>query len=132
MLHDKLMKKLEKKKGKGMSDVHREAKMSVVKQLRDDASESLLDKIKGLKKVSVMADSEEGLKEGLEKAEEIVGEMPEAKEVAEEESEDEEVPQIAMDEADMSHESKELEMMDDDQLEEMMAKIMELKKKRQA
>lgn len=62
------------KKKEGMSDVEKEAKMNVVRSLRDQASEMMGDK---LKKVSVMSDSPEGLKQGLAKAQEIVQHKPE-------------------------------------------------------
>lgn len=78
MMMDKMKKMLDKKKDKGkMSDVQRDAKMSVVKDMKDMASEMMGDKIKGMKKVSVASASGEGLKEGLDKAREMISGMSE-------------------------------------------------------
>jgi hypothetical protein len=71
MKFDKLMEK--KKKDKPMSDVAKDAKTSVLKDLQSMAAGAMKDGLKGgLKKVSVMSDSPEGLKKGLEKAEDMV------------------------------------------------------------
>lgn len=61
---------------KGMSDNEKNAKMDVVSHLRDMAAGAMKNKMssKGMHKVSVASDSSEGLKHGLEKAKEIVGE----------------------------------------------------------
>lgn len=67
---DNFKKMLEKKKG--LSDVEKDAKMNVVKDLRDSASSMMKDKLGGLKKVTVASDSKEGLEEGLDKAEELL------------------------------------------------------------
>jgi len=76
---EKMARMMAKKKGASseMSDLEKEAKMSVLKHLKKDASDELGRGIKGLKKVTVASPSSEGLKAGLEKAEEIV-ESPEA------------------------------------------------------
>lgn len=72
-MEEKMMKMKKMLGGKGkLSDVEKEAKMNVVKALSDDMSSLLRDKLKGLKKVTVASNSEEGLKEGLEKAEELL------------------------------------------------------------
>lgn len=69
-MNEKMMKML---KGKSkLSPLEKEAKMSVMKALSDDMSGELKNKLKGLKKVTVASDSPEGLKAGLEKAEEMV------------------------------------------------------------
>lgn len=68
-----MMDKFKKKKDK-LSDVEKEVKGGVLEELRDQASASLSDKIRGLKKVSVASDSPEGLEEGLDKAKELVQE----------------------------------------------------------
>lgn len=65
-----MLKKLKKKEGK-MPSHEKDAKMSVLSHLRDMAQESMGGKLSGLKKVSVMSDSKEGLKEGLSKAQEL-------------------------------------------------------------
>lgn len=70
---DKMKKMLDKKKGQGkMSEVEKDAKMSVVNHMKDMASKMMGDHVKGLKKVSIASNSGEGLKEGLHKAEEIL------------------------------------------------------------
>lgn len=72
------MDKLKKKKSKEMSPTEKDAKMSVVESLRDMASKAMGDKLQGLKKVTVASDSKEGLKKGLEKAEDLLNNLPEA------------------------------------------------------
>lgn len=69
-MHDKMMKMLAKKRD--LSPNEKNAKMDVLKDLRDSAAEAMGHKLDGLKKVSVMSNSSEGLKKGLHKAEEIV------------------------------------------------------------
>lgn len=71
-MNEKLMKLMKGKKH-GLSDTEKRAKMDVVKDLRSTAAEAMKDRIGGLKKVSVASDSEEGLKHGLDKAKEILG-----------------------------------------------------------
>ena len=65
---------IDKKKaeGKSMSPVHKEAKGSVLSDLMDHLEGMGMDKVKGMKKVSVASDSKEGLKTGLDKAKELV------------------------------------------------------------
>ena len=58
-------------KKKGMSPIEKKAKMNVLKDLNGQSSKLISD---GLKKVTVASDSKEGLKAGLDKAEEIIGE----------------------------------------------------------
>ena len=71
MLHDKMMKMFGKKRD--LSDVEKNAKMDVVKDMRDHAAKAMHGKLDGLKKVSVMSNSSEGLKAGLDKAKGILG-----------------------------------------------------------
>lgn len=96
-MNDMFKKMIAKKKaeGKGLSDVQKKAKMSVVGGMKKMASEAINDRLGGLKKVTVASDSPEGLAEGLDKAEDIIegedaGGMP-APMLAEEEH-DEEMP----------------------------------------
>ena len=70
MLKEKLMSKLEKK-GKKLDPLEKEAKMGIAKEMSRQAGALLGGKIPA-KKVTVAADSKEGLKEGLSKAEQIV------------------------------------------------------------
>lgn len=64
------MKDLMMKK-KMMSDPEKSAKMSALEDVKRMMSDSMLGKLKG--QVSVMSDSPEGLKVGLDKAQEIIG-----------------------------------------------------------
>lgn len=55
------------------------AKMEVIEELRQMAADMMGEGLKnGMSKVTVAADDEEGLKEGLEMAEDVVEEGPEA------------------------------------------------------
>ncbi len=83
-MHDQRMKKILSKK-RDLSPMEHSAKMDVVKQMRDMASEEMGGKLDGLKKVSVTSNSPEGLKKGLDKAKEIVSspEMEDMKNEAE-------------------------------------------------
>jgi hypothetical protein len=61
--------------GKKLSPVEKEAMMKVCQQIMDDMDDMMSDSLKpakGMAKVSVAASSPEGLKEGLESAEEVV------------------------------------------------------------
>jgi hypothetical protein len=71
---------MEKKKGKELDPAYKSAKMGVLDQIKGLAEDHMKGDIAGLKKVSVMAPDEEGLKEGLETAKEVVSEMPEKEE----------------------------------------------------
>lgn len=80
-----LEKLMEMKKGKKpLSENEKKAKMSAVKDLSSIAKEAMSDGMKGLKKVTVASNDEEGLKSGLEKAKELLGDKDEATEDAEE------------------------------------------------
>lgn len=60
------------KNGKFLSDSEKEAKMDVIKEMKGMMKGMMGDDIRGLKKVTVASDSPEGLKEGLEKAEDVI------------------------------------------------------------
>lgn len=63
----------------GMDGMHKDAKMAVLQNLKKDAEGAMsgkLDKM-GMKKVSVMSDSKEGVEKGLDKAKELVEGSPE-------------------------------------------------------
>lgn len=85
-MDEKMMKKMMDKKSEGSSDMKKDAKLSVLKELRKMASDMMGEDLKGgmMKKVTVAAPSTEGLKEGLEKAEDLMGEMPNGEEESEE------------------------------------------------
>lgn len=69
-MHDKLKKMMEKKRD--LSPSEKNAKMDAIHEMRGAAAEMMGHKMDGLKKVSVMSDSKEGLKKGLDKARGIV------------------------------------------------------------
>jgi len=108
-----------KKNGK-KDDMKKEAKLSVLKELRKMASDMIGGDLKeGMNKVTVASDSKEGLKKGLEKAEDLMEQAPDM----EEELEDEE-----MEYEDMEEESDEDEMSPED-IEAKIQELMEKKKK---
>lgn len=76
------MKKLmEMKKNKDKLDpMYKDAKMGSLQQLKDVASQMMGDDVKGMKKVSVMAPDEAHLKEGLDKAKQMLSGEPQKKE----------------------------------------------------
>lgn len=118
-MKDKIMKMLmdKKKAGKELSENEKNAKLKIVGDLKKLAEDAMANDIKGMKKVTVAAPTEEGLKEGLEKAEEIVSEQPEM-----EDSDDLEDAEEAED-----------ELEDEDlSLEDIEAKIAELLQKKEA
>lgn len=75
---DKFNKLMEKKKaeGKTLSPIAKDAKMGVLKDLHKMASDSMANKLNNFKKVTVAAPDQEGLEHGLDKAKQIVGDMP--------------------------------------------------------
>lgn len=82
---------MKKKKEEGM-DMEKEAKLTALKDLRATASEMMGEGLKGVMSkpkasVTVAADSPAKLKEGLEKAEELLPKMAEMED-SEEESEE--------------------------------------------
>jgi len=123
MMHEKMMKMLEKKKAKKLSPVEQKAKMGVLKELKDDMSSEMGGSLKDMmaKKVSVMAGNKEDLEKGLDKAKELVGEMPNGEEGQLEDMEAEESGEAGMAEAadDVEAEIK--------KLEEKLAKLKKMK-----
>lgn len=110
-------------KPKMMDEKSIQAKKEMLMELLGLSEEALKDKAKaGLDgaramKVSVMAKDKEGLKEGLEKAEEVLeGEMPEMEEESEEQEESEESPIKA--DSSMVEEEEKKPMMDEEDEEE--------------
>ena len=122
-MHEKMMKMLEKKKAKKLSPVEQKAKMGVLKELKDDMSSEMGGSLKDMmaKKVSVMAGNKEDLEKGLDKAKELVGEMPNGEEGQLEDMEAEESGEAGMAEAadDVEAEIK--------KLEEKLAKLKKMK-----
>lgn len=84
-----MLEELMKKKGKGekLDPQYKDAKMSVLEEIKGLCENRMKDDLGGLKKVTVAAPDSEALKEGLSKAEDMVDKMPE---MASEESEEEE------------------------------------------
>ena len=123
-----------KKSGKELSPEHKESKMDSLKAMHEMAGDAIKSKLAGLKKVSVASPSSEGLKEGLDKAKELVKGMSEdhsssmdseesplheGSESAEEEREEHMMPEGMHPEA----EEEELTVEEIDQkIEELMAK----------
>ena len=67
-----LMKRAQE--GKFLDEKSIEAKKSVLSEIEKMMSGQMGDKLKGLKRVTVASDTAEGLKAGLEKAEDIIEE----------------------------------------------------------
>ena len=106
-----LMEKARSQEGKPKNESKLKAKASMAKELSDMLGSDLTDDIKGaVKKVTVASDSEEGLKKGLEKAEDIL-------EGEEEENESED-----------SKDSEDSEEADFESPEDIEMKIEELKR----
>lgn len=119
-MFSKLMEK-KKKEGGMLSDAHKEARQSILHDLMDNMGSADAEPLKNLKKVSVSADSKEGLSEGLSKAKEMLGQ--------DSEDEMEESPEH---EAMESPEEEKMENSEEGGMpsrEEMLAQIEELKSK---
>lgn len=120
-----------------MSPVMQKAKLEALNGAKDFAESELRKSLGGLKKVTVASDSKEGLKEGLEKAEEIVeGEEKDCSEcpgcphcMGEEESEDMEQEDSRSE--DMEDQQESSEPMDIDELEAKIQELMKMKAKLQ-
>jgi len=120
---EKLMRK-KAEKGDVLSKSHAKAKSGILKDLMDDMMGMEGEKVKGLKKVTVASNSPMGLKKGLEKAEDIVEEMPngeempEGEEMSEKESSEEESPEMEV-----------AEEEGEENVEDLKAEIEKLKEK---
>lgn len=110
---------------KKLSPMEMKASKKVLDELRGEAKSMMNEKMGKLKKVTVASDSKEGLKKGLEKAEEILegdeekcgmcGKMPCECEEMEDESEE--------------MESEDSEEMSEEEIDAKIAKLMAMKKK---
>lgn len=124
---EKMLMKGQEKDGE-MSEKHLQVKMEMLKELMDHAKSAMGDKVlggmEGLKKVSVMAPSKEGLEEGLEKAKELV----ESQEEPEMEEESEESSDMSPAEAEMKAEESKEEEKKEDEEEEDYSPFMKRKK----
>ena len=123
MEHKNKLKMLMMKKGRKIDGSEKDAAMSVLEELMGSASAAMADKVKSakdMKKVSVMSDSKEGLKEGLDKAEDVIGQMPDGSQDMETEGSED------------SEEAGENEMPGEEESSEMLEqKIKELEQKLQ-
>lgn len=73
------LKKLREKKGMHkMHPMEQKAKMGVMEDLQKMAHDAMGGKLKGMKKVTVASDSEEGLEHGLDKAHDVIKHLPPA------------------------------------------------------
>lgn len=127
------LKELLKKKamaGQFMDDRERDLAKGVVEDLDKMAAEGLSH---DLKKVTVASDSKEGLKEGLEKAEEIVEKGPtQFEEMKPEVNEDYDKEETAEEIGDKSPENMEEmdEEMSDDEIDQMIEMLQAKKKQK--
>lgn len=73
-MNPEFQKLIMKKKAEGtdMSPAHQSAKSSVLDDLMEHLGSMGMDKVNGLKKVSVASNSKEGLKHGLDKAKDLL------------------------------------------------------------
>lgn len=128
-MKDKMMKMLmdKKRSGKELQPGEKEAKMKVIKDLRQMAEQIMKDDIKGMKKVTVASPTQEGLKEGLEKAEDILESNSE--EMSEESEESEESEDMSEEYAEESEDEEMSEEEINAKLAELMAKKDKLKLK---
>jgi hypothetical protein len=121
---------------KKMSPAAQKAKLTALKEANKMASDMMKEDLSGLKKVTVASSSKSGLKEGLEKAEEMIeGEEKDCSEcpgcphcTGEDESEDMEMASESEDEED---EQEATEPMDIDELEAKIQELMKMKSKLQ-
>lgn len=79
-MNPKFKEMLSKKKDLSPNEKH--AKMGVLKDLKHSLADEAGSRMDGLKKVSVMSNSPEGLQHGLEKAKELAEQEPDADDVA--------------------------------------------------
>lgn len=86
---------------KKLSEIDKKASLNVLGDLKKLAQDEMKGKMASLKKVTVASDSKEGLKKGLEKAEEIISDKEiESEEPEMEESEVEESEEMSEEEID--------------------------------
>lgn len=122
-MDSRLAKLMAKKKGAEMSPIEKEAKMGVVGDLRKMASDAMGDRLKGLQKVTVAAPDKSGLSEGLEKAQEMIGDGSQMPDEESMDHESEESPEM---------EASEDEHLSEDEIDEKLQHLMQLKEHMQA
>lgn len=140
---DKFRELLKKKikSGKMLDDNSAKARMETIDELDDMVGSPMLDKMKGLKKVTVASSSKAGLAEGLEKAQDMMDNKSDAekhfnmmsdKASSEGYDKDDMDDEDYMDDEDMKKEDMKEEAPEDDIASEIMAlqkKMEELKAK---
>jgi hypothetical protein len=107
----------------GMTPAEKKAKLAALGEANKMASGMMKDGLSGLKKVTVASDSKEGLKKGLDKAEDLLGEKDEEDSIMGEKDEAE-----MSEYEDMQDES---EPMDEDEINAKIEELMKLKEKLQ-
>ncbi len=115
----KLLSEKQQKQGGPRKGRDMEAKAAMAKELSDMLGEDLTEGIKDSKRVTVASDSEEGLKKGLEKAEDILESKMEDESDMEDESE---MKSKSEDESDDEVDSEEKIRELEKQIEELKAK----------
>lgn len=75
---DKLKKLKDKKEMHKMHPMEQKAKLHVLDDMSKMADDAMGDKLKGMNKVTVASDSQEGLEHGLDKAHDLLKNLPEA------------------------------------------------------
>lgn len=83
-----MKKMMGKKKDGKLSPVEKDAKSSVLKDLSASAADMMKERLGGMKKATIMADSPEGMKEGADILKKVAGVMPNGEESEESGMED--------------------------------------------
>lgn len=114
---------------KSMSPSEQKAKLAALKEAHGMASDMMKDGLSGAKKVSVMADSKQGLEKGLDMAKKIVDKDPQ---VGEDEMEDSELGD-SMEDAQEGFDDQQDESMpmDEEDIDAQIEHLMKLKEKLQ-
>lgn len=122
---DDIKKMLGKKKD--LDPMKKEAKLSALKGLRNEMSDMMKDGIAGkLNKVTVAAPDKKSLEMGLDKAKDLLGAKPEDELEEMEETSGEDMDHD-MEEGEQHAEAP--EHMSEEEIDEMMSKLAEMKKK---
>lgn len=107
--------------------MQKEAKLSALKGLRDEMSDMMRGDLSDkMNKVTVAAKDKEGLAHGLDKAKELLEGSPE--EEASESPEMERMEEESGEDSDSDDASESKDKMTEDEIDEMMAKLAEMKK----
>lgn len=118
--------------GKKMSPSEQKAKLAALKEAHGMASNMMKDGLDGAKKVSIMADSKQGLEKGLDLAKKIVDKktpISDAMDESDMQGADGDSDEEGWDSGDSEHEMKHEEDMSEDELDAEIQRLMELKAK---